>query len=450
MIKQAITYQEPEQLIDFLPSENLCFLDSATRHEALGRYSYIGVDPFDQLELKQPQEKPLEAIKNFLKRFSLPKDPDLPPFQGGLIGYFAYELGFLLEPGIKTTEHAKKFPHRYYQLGCFDLVLSFDHMQKKAWIISSGFPETVEEKRLHRARIRLKWLNELIEKREIVQRKIPTEIPIPQCDTSHKEYINKVKRIINYIKAGDIFEANLARCYCSQLVKPLDAIELYKILRQKNPAPFSSLLNFLPCRILSSSPERFIQLSDNRVETRPIKGTICRSANESQDQRLRQELLQSEKDRAENIMIVDLMRNDLSKVCLADSIHVPQLCQLESYKKVHHLVSVITGELKPNQSAIDLLTAVFPGGSITGAPKIRAMEIINELENTQRGPYCGCVGYLGFNGEMDTSITIRTLLLNDDQLRFHTGGAITLASDPQKEYQETAIKAEALKDAISS
>lgn len=448
MIEQEIPYQEPEQLLNFLPTENLCFLDSAARHTELGRYSYIGVDPFDKLELKQPQEKPLQTIKNFLDTFSQPKYPGLPPFQGGLIGYFAYELGFLLEPSIKTTEHAKQFPHCYYQLGCFDLVLSFNHIQKKAWIISTGFPEKIEKKRLQRAKTRLEWLNKRIEKRAIVRQKNGVDIPVLQCDTSHKEYISKVKRIIDYIKAGDIFEANLARCYCSQLVNPLDAIELYQTLRQKNPAPFSSLLNFSPCRILSSSPERFIQLSDRQVEARPIKGTIHRSKNKLEDEQLGVELCHSEKDRAENIMIVDLMRNDLSKVCLADSVNVPQLCQLESYKKVHHLVSVITGKLKPNQSAIDLLKATFPGGSITGAPKIRAMEIIDELENSQRGPYCGCVGYIGFNGEMDTSITIRTLLLNDNQLRFHTGGAITLASDPEKEYQETQIKAEALKDAI--
>ncbi len=450
MIKQEIPYQAPTTLLNCLPLKNLVFLDSSiTTNNTLGRYSYLAVDPFDILQATTVNsDSPLHAISAFLQRFSLPKDPDLPPFQGGLAGYFAYELAFTLETCKSKHISKKSFPYHPYQLGCFDLLISFDHYLKKAWIVSTGFPETKTSQRLLRAEKRRQWLDGMLSQPLQHTTSTITHIPTPRCQMSHGNYIDAVKRIINYIKAGDIFQANLARCYQSTLNKPLDVIALYKKLRHANPAPFAALLNFSPCCVLSSSPERFLQLSNQTVETRPIKGTIHRSENPSEDRQLEKQLMQSEKDRAENIMIVDLMRNDLSKVCEPDSIAVKQLCQPESYEKVHHLVSVIHGKLKPNQSIPDLLAAAFPGGSITGAPKIRAIEIIDELENTQRGPYCGAIGYLGFNQEMDTSITIRTLLLTEKELLFHSGSAITLASDPEKEYQETQVKAEALKDAI--
>jgi para-aminobenzoate synthetase component 1 len=209
-------------------------------------------------------------------------------------------------------------------------------------------------------------------------------------------------------------------------------------------------LHFPEATIVSASPERFIQLKDGLVETRPIKGTRPRGPSLAEDQSLAEVLQKSEKDRAENIMIVDLMRNDLSRVCEPHSVQVPQLCGLESFATVHHLVSVVKGKLRPGMTAIDLLRASFPGGSVTGAPKMRAMEIIAELEPTQRGPYCGCVAYLGFDGNMDTSITIRTFSIRNARLSFQAGGAVVADSQPDQEYEETFVKARALFRALGA
>lgn len=251
-----------------------------------------------------------------------------------------------------------------------------------------------------------------------------------------------MQKVRDYILAGDIFQANISQRF--SLPKNISSFDLYSQLRKVNPAPFSAYLNFNEIVIASASPERFLKLENNHVETRPIKGTRRRGKNPQEDKELAKELLQSKKDHAENTMIVDLMRNDLSRVCENHSIQVPQHCGLESYATVHHLVSVVQGKLKPDTTAIDLLKATFPGGSVTGAPKIRAMEIIAEIEPTQRGPYCGAIGYIGFNGNMDTSITIRTYCIRDDIITFQTGGAVVLDSEPEKEYEETFTKANAL------
>ncbi|MBT8506491.1 hypothetical protein B1F79_02515 [Coxiella-like endosymbiont of Rhipicephalus sanguineus] len=258
-----------------------------------------------------------------------------------------------------------------------------------------------------------------------------------------------VEKCRHYILDGDIFEVNLSQRF--QCVFPDNCeFSLYQRIRAINPAPFGAFVRFDDTTIVSSSPERFLKVQDRLVETRPIKGTIKRSRDAKEDELLAQQLAMNIKDRAENTMIVDLMRNDLSKVCLSNSIHVPAYCQIESYETVHHLVSVIEGKLKNQYQAVDLLRTAFPGGSISGAPKIRAMEIIEELEPTRRGPYCGSVGYIGFDGSMDTSILIRTYVFKDQIVTFQVGGAIVLDSDALSEYEETLTKAEALKKALIS
>jgi para-aminobenzoate synthetase component I len=253
-----------------------------------------------------------------------------------------------------------------------------------------------------------------------------------------------VHRVIDYIDAGDVFQVNVSQCFNTKFPGNYSSMAVYEKLRQLNPAPFSAYLNFPSVTLLSSSPERFLQLSARYIETRPIKGTRKRVAGPIADQLMVNDLLTSEKDRAENIMIVDLLRNDISKVCDDYSVKVTKLCGIESYPTVHHLVSVITGQLKPEHDALDLLKATFPGGSITGAPKVRAMAIIAELEGTQRGPYCGSIGYIGFNGDMDTSITIRTFVIKGDEIYFQAGGGIVADSVPTAEYHEALTKAAAL------
>jgi para-aminobenzoate synthetase component 1 len=249
-------------------------------------------------------------------------------------------------------------------------------------------------------------------------------------------------RIQTYIRDGDCYQVNLARRYVASADG--DAWTAYRCLRSRNPSPFGAYLHLPFCRVLSASPERFLELRGDRVETRPIKGTRPRAADPARDAALARELAASAKDRAENLMIVDLLRNDLGKSCVPGSIAVPRLFEVEHHPTVHHLVSTVTGRLRPDRDAIDLLRGCFPGGSITGAPKLRAMQIIEELEPHRRGLYCGSIGYIGFDGAMDTNIAIRTLVCSEGIARFWAGGGIVADSDCDAEYRETEDKAAAL------
>jgi para-aminobenzoate synthetase component 1 len=261
---------------------------------------------------------------------------------------------------------------------------------------------------------------------------------------THRGYLNAVERVRDYIVAGDIFQANLSQRFQSGLREA--PFELYQRLRRRNPAPFAAYLDFGDLAVLSASPERFLRLDGERrlIETRPIKGTRPRGLGPMHDAALGRALAESEKDRAENVMIVDLLRNDLSRVCRPGTVRVPELFALEHHPTVHHLVSTVVGELEPGADAIELIRAAFPGGSITGAPKVRAMEIIAELEPTRRGVYCGSIGYISSTGAMDTSIVIRTYLALRGQVYFQAGGGIVADSDPELEYRETLDKARGL------
>lgn len=453
-------YQDPCQVFSiFSDKEGSLFLDSAQLREHCGRYSFIGLDPFQVMSSKNGLIKkkgeafwgdPFEVLKKELNTFSLESLSDLPPFQGGAAGYFGYELAQHLErlPLAKADDLA--FPDLI--LGFYDVVLGFDLLQKRAWIFSSGFPCQESRQRRERAQQRLVWALEQV-------KRVPEETPDSayqfdkvevSSNFSPKAYQEQVQKVIAYILAGDIFEANLSQRFCAPLPDTLVPFELYRSLRKINPSPFAAYLKFADTVVASASPERFLKLAASWVETRPIKGTRSRGQSLEEDERLARELVTSEKDRAENVMIVDLLRNDLSRVCEDFSVKVPQLCGLESYPTVHHLVSVVTGKLRQNLKAIDLLKATFPGGSITGAPKLRAMEIIAELEPTQRGPYCGSLAYLGFDGRMDSSIIIRTFCIKNNQVSFQAGGAIVADSDPRQEQEETVTKARALFSALGS
>jgi para-aminobenzoate synthetase component 1 len=260
------------------------------------------------------------------------------------------------------------------------------------------------------------------------------------------EYMAGVERVRRYIEAGDCYQANIAQRFT---VEDTFDPALYLRLRAINPAPFGAYINTGPARVLSVSPERFIRVAGGVAQTRPIKGTRPRGRDPKEDNLLRLELADSEKDRAENVMIVDLLRNDFSRVCLPGSVTVEELCLLEAHPQVFHLVSAVNGRLRPGLGAVDLLKSAFPGGSVTGAPKIRAMEIIDEIEPDPRGAYCGALGYLGFDGAMDTSVVIRTMIRAGGKISFHAGGGITWPSDPAEEYQETLDKARAMMEAVS-
>jgi len=449
---QEIAYHDPFPMFSaFAHKKGAIFLDSA----GIGRYSFWAMDPLKTLTSKNGEiyfqgktfeGDPFLVLQESLKEFKLAPHTDLPSWQGGVAGYFSYDLCHHLEklprPGLDDFE----FPDLV--LGYYDVVAAYDHQDKKAWVFSTGYPEHVEEKRLKGAQRRLdEFLKQLAEAKPLSLGQ-PDALPGLNCNFTPETYQESVQKVIDYIYAGDIFQANLSRRLSANLPEGYDFLSLYGKLRQENPAPFSAYFNAAPTNILSSSPERFLKLDQGSVETRPIKGTRRRSEDPKLDLELAQELLNSEKDQAENIMIVDLMRNDLSKVCEPFSVQVPSLLALETYATVHHLVSTVTGTLKQGLDAVDLLRATFPGGSIAGAPKIRAMEIIAELEQVQRGPYCGSIGYIGFDGTMDLSITIRTLAAQGNKICFQIGGGIVADSTPFGEFQETETKAVALTKAL--
>ena len=257
-----------------------------------------------------------------------------------------------------------------------------------------------------------------------------------------KEFEDGVEKVRQYIKSGDIYQANLTQRFNGKTT--LSSYELYRDLRRISPAPFGAYLNFDEFNILSNSPERFIKCIDGKLETRPIKGTRPRGKNKEEDLKLQEELRNSEKDKAELLMIVDLQRNDIGRISKIGSVKVPELFVIEPYANVNHLVATVVGELDDNKDAVDVIKATFPGGSITGAPKIRAMEIIDELEPTQRNVYTGSIGYIGFNGDMDLNIAIRTIIKKEDEVYFQVGGGMTWGSDPGEEYQETLDKAQSI------
>jgi para-aminobenzoate synthetase component 1 len=456
-----LDYCDPLRVFAVFAAENgAIFLDSAnhsTTAGTLNRYAFIAVDPFQQLICKNGKvflrgrefiAEPFAVLEEELARFELDSLTGLPPFQGGAAGYFAYGMQHYLEKISGLQKDTEKFPD--LAIGFYDLVIGFDLLQRRAWIFSSGYPLQETAPRRQRAKERSEWLRARVQA-------VP---PLPdlrsaagvdiKANFTAATYCAAVERAQEYIFAGDIFQVNISQTFSAVLPAGWQPLDLYRRLRIFTPAPFAAFLRVNEAVILSASPERFIKAIARQVETRPIKGTRSRGQNHAEDQQLAADLLASAKDRAENIMIVDLLRNDLSRVCRPHSVQVPQLCSLESHATVHHLVSVVTGELPEDVSNVSLLRATFPGGSVTGAPKIRAMEIIAELEPSVRGPYCGCIGYIGFDGSMDTSIVIRTFTLRDDKITFQAGGAVVADSDPQAEYAETLTKARALLAALQA
>jgi len=456
----------PEELFARLVGlSHVLFLDSALRHPTLGRYSFLTADPFEWLQargartsvsdeavVRDPAD-PFAVLAERLGRYRTEQLPGLPPFQGGAAGLFGYDLCHHLERLPRPRLDEFEVPD--LAVGFYDWVIAFDHFAARAWLISTGFPEMDPARRRWRARQRAKAVIERLRAGPAavpaMTSERPAELarqwPVADCpglvsNFSRDSYLSAVRRVIEYIHAGDCFQVNLAQ----RLLYPADepASEFYLRLRTRNPATFGGYFDLGDFTIASASPERFLRLENGDVETRPIKGTRPRGATSAEDQLRIQELQQSEKDRAENIMIVDLLRNDLGRVCRYGSVRVPAVCSLESYRFVHHLVSEVRGRLWPGLGPMDLLRAAFPGGSVTGAPKIRAMEIIAQLEPTARGPYCGSLGYIGFDGTMDTNILIRTLTAGRGWLQFPVGGGIVADSLPEREYEETWHKAEGL------
>ncbi len=434
------------------------FFDSAQTDSHVGRYSFIAADPFDWLTASPDDAAVWEQLSQRFGCWAAPTLPELPPFQGGLAGLFSYDLSRSLErlPRPKFDE----FQIPGLAVGLYDVLVAFDHASHRAWIVSQGFPELQPLKRRRRAKQRAEQFRRLLERGKppatsTVQHSTAIELG-PQyslrnfggltSNFSPADYLAAVRRAIEYIYAGDVFQVNLAQ----RLLYPAggDSASLYLRMRQRNPAPFAAYFDLGDFQIVSASPERFLKVCGDEVEARPIKGTRRRTGCIADDRRIAEELLNCEKDRAENVMIVDLMRNDLSRSCRPGSVTVSELCRLEQYAFVQHLVSVVNGRLREECGPLDLLRGAFPGGSVTGAPKIRAMQIITELEAAARGAYCGSLAYLGFDGSMDSSILIRTITAGRGWWQLPVGGGIVADSDPAKEYDETWQKAEGLLRAL--
>ncbi len=373
---------------------------------------------------------------------------------------FSYELNTVLED--VPVAHFDEFKIPLIAFGLYDCIIAWDHEMERAWIISTGVPETEGPKKTERAKQRAEQFLQLLGSENDLnsncfETKLPSQLeseafPVDRpaglkSNFSKQKYISAVSRAIEYIHAGDVFQINLSQ----RLMFPAncDSVTLYERLRKRNPAPFSAYFDLGHWQIASASPERLVSVRERDVETRPIKGTRRRTRFPMVDIESGNKLKNSEKDLAENTMIVDLMRNDLSRVCEDDSILVSQLCALEEYESVLHLVSAVKGQLRPDKKVCDLIRAIFPGGSITGAPKVRAMEIIAELEPTTRGAYCGSLGYLGLNGTTDLNILIRTITASQGWWQIPVGGGIVAQSDPEKEYEETWTKAAGMLRATS-
>jgi para-aminobenzoate synthetase component 1 len=379
---------------------------------------------------------PFLRLRGLLRRYRVSHQQGLPPFQGGAAGYFSYELGRHVESLPGQVRDDFELPEMY--LGLYDWVLAYDHRLERGWLIATGLPEGNES----RAGERLAWVKERMRAgdRDLRPHISLNQAPVAlRSNFSRKGYLSAIERAKEYIAAGDIYQVNLSQRF--ELSLEEQPWEVYRRMRQVSPVPYGAFLGFGEVDVISASMEQFLRVEDGTVETRPIKGTRPRGATPGEDAALADELLNSVKDRAENVMIVDLLRNDLGRVCRTGSIRVPQLFALERYAKVFHLVSTVVGELAPQHDCVDLLRTCFPGGSVTGCPKVRAMEIIDELEPTERSVYCGSIGYLGFSGTMDTSIVIRTIIATKGRACFQVGGAVVADSDPAAEYQETLDKA---------
>jgi para-aminobenzoate synthetase component 1 len=440
------------------------FLDSGMDPQRLGRYSFIGSDPFlvmkshgSVITLLSPEgEKtvsgnPFDVLGELLHEYWLDENPSALPFIGGAVGYLSYDLGHFVEKLPSTAVDDLQLPECY--LAFYDAVIAFDHLEGRAYVAATGFPETGSARRA-RAEIRLEELRRTLtgaprpEDHENVYFERQVESPISlRSNFTHEGYVEAVEAVREYIRAGDIFQANISQRFEANM--PLPPYDLYRRLRRINPAPFASYLNFDGMTVVSASPERFLRVRGDLVETRPVKGTRPRGKDPASDEALARELVKSIKDQAEHVMIVDLERNDLGRVCRYGTVRVSELAALEKYATVFHLTSTVEGQLRPGMGVIDLLKATFPGGSITGAPKVRAMEIIDELEPTRRSVYTGSIGYLGFDGGLDLNIVIRTILVKEGRAYFQVGGAVVYDSDPEGEYIETLDKAKALIHALS-
>ena len=442
-------------------------LESVERGEQVGRYSFLGIDPVAVLTAKDghvdlsgngtisemvlSDGDPLAALETVLERYKPVASPELPEFYGGLVGYLGYDAVRFFERAPLADGQGLGLPDAVFLLS--DTLAIFDHVKRQLMIVvnvhieEEGVVETAYEQG--------------VEKIEAIAEALAQPLPaLPQSpepdagdengwisNMERAEFEDAVREAKEHIKAGDILQGVISQRLSRRT--NVDPFAIYRALRMLNPSPYMFYLD-LPddIQIIGSSPETMVRLQGRTAEVRPIAGTRRRGADRAEDEALADELLADPKERAEHVMLVDLGRNDLGRVCQYGTVEIPELMQIEQYSHVMHIVSSVCGELSPDKSAFDLLRATFPAGTVSGAPKVRAMEIIADLEKEKRGPYAGAVGYFGYSGTMDTCITIRTLVMHDGTIHVQAGAGIVADSDPAREFEETLSKAKALAEAV--
>lgn len=421
-------------------------LESSLFNLERGRYSFLGFDPF--LTVKGNDLRAFKNLEKTYQRFVHPVKNCGTPFLSGIVGYLSYDFGLQFEK-IKSRFGPSGLPGFYF--GFYDCVMTIDHYQKKLLVSSSGLPQTTTASRKKRALSRLQRIEKMIESLSPAPNPYVPNARKPLYFQSHfskSAYCNAVKKALDYIKLGDIYQVNLAQEFSCRFNAPVDAPNLYAALRGLSASSFGGYLDCGRSQIVSSSPELFLRLQNGCVQTRPMKGTRPRGNTLLEDRQKKLELRRSAKEKAELLMVTDLERNDLGRVCDFGSVKVKRVREIEKYRTVYQATSTVTGHLAKGKSGFDLIRNCFPGGSISGCPKIRAMEIINELEPSARGIYTGALGYMDFGGDLVFNVLIRTMLVKGRKVSFHVGSGIVADSKPQAEYEETLVKAQALKESL--
>ncbi|HOX09743.1 MAG TPA: anthranilate synthase component I [Candidatus Omnitrophota bacterium] len=437
-------------------------LESVEGGEKIARYSFLGSGPSivfrskgSCVEIKEDgntkrftaSSDPLEEMKGVLGRYRFVHTPGLPRFCGGLVGFMGYDMVRFFEELPSKNPDDLNAPDSVFMLT--DTILIFDHVKHKIKVVSNAHVEG-DPSRAYDAAI--KKINGLINMLGAPlaagRRKIRATEPGIDSNFTKKEFVALVRKAKSYIRAGDIIQVVPSQRFSTKI--SCSGIDLYRSLRMINPSPYMYYLKMKEISLVGASPELMVRCEDNVVELRPIAGTRPRGRNEAEEKRLEKNLLSSVKERAEHIMLVDLGRNDIGRVCKYGTVKVSELMTIEKYSHVMHIVSECTGKLRPDKDMFDVIRATFPAGTVSGAPKVRAMEIIEELENTRRGPYAGLVGYFSFSGNTDTCINIRTIVMKGGRAFVQAGGGIVADSDPAKEYQETVNKAKATIKAIEA
>ncbi len=434
-----------------------------------GRYTFLAHQPIAVIQSKNLEttisfaeglketvhgENPLHVLRDLLQRYKTPVVPELPDFAGGAVGYLSYDMNRYLEPTLPDlAEDDLRLPDLYAMI--MQDLLVFDHETRKLFCIShlptASLTEAVYQQAVERLAkqaeelIRFAVPDEGTDWEELRKRPLTSATPA-QVSFAKDQFEQAVRRVQEYIAQGDVFQVNLS----VRQSKPIqvEADEVYDVLRKLNPSPYMGYLHFPEFQLVSGSPELLVKVKGGEVSTRPIAGTRPRGKNEAEDEALARELIENEKERAEHVMLVDLERNDLGRVCRYGTVEVSELMVVEKYSHVMHIVSHVKGMLAEGKDAFDAVAAAFPGGTITGAPKVRTMEIIEELEPVKRGVYTGSIGWFGFNGEVEVNIAIRTMVVKDGMAHVQAGAGIVIDSQPEAEYYESLKKAEALWKAL--